>query len=333
MNGVSSASFTPSEPRPQQRQQPQTAVAAPAASPTLPGSSSPSLVPPSVPARSPTPLSDEETLSEAAARRLQAEFDALDEVRRPDATYQECLLGAPEAGPWGHDEPWGPPGGRLMGPVLSERFGFGGGLRAAAAAAEGLLRGGGSPFGGPHEAPVDELVSDAELARRLQEEERRRARRLRQELPTLRSEEGPQEGPQRTSSIPVEHDPLGVSEEGGATGGDRRRERRQKEREIRICRRKKGHPKAQLLHVHGKGGGTDELIADFFAMLLLLMQLEAVAPVAAARRAQRPRSSPPSGPRPASPDVVEVPPPHQPAPDVAAAAAAAGIQVDADVIP
>lgn len=220
-----------------------------------------------MPARTPTPLSDEEALSEAAARRLQAEFDALDEVRQPDATYQECLLGAPESGPWDHDEPWGTLGGRRGGPALPERFGLGGGLRAAAAAAEDLLRGGGNPFEGSHEAAVDEPVSDAELARRLQEEERRRARRLRQELPILRSEEGPQEGPQRTMSIPVEHDPLG---------------------------------------------------------------LEAVAPGTAARRIQSPISSLPAGPHHASPDVVEVPPPHQPASDVAAAAAAAGIQVDAD---
>lgn len=273
--------------------QPQQQTLARDRKPSPPLSNSPLAPPPSGavstapegPLESCTPQTDEEALSEAAARRLQAEFDAIDEVRQPDAAYQECLLGAPEIGPWGSEGPWAGPRGRPLGGPISEGFGLSGGLRAAAAAAQGLLQG--APFGAyqgvTQSADTSEPTDDAELARRLQEEEERRARRLRRELPSLRSDgSGPQggrhgnrqENPEACPSIPVDEDPLELERKtpGESSGASR--------------------PQDSL-----------SLEAPPAARALL---------------------------RSASPDVIEIPSPHQPAPDVAAAAAAAGIQVDAD---
>ncbi|KAL8453701.1 hypothetical protein Emag_001746 [Eimeria magna] len=239
-----------------------------------------------------SPASDEEVLSEAAARRLQAEFDAVNEVRQPDASYHECLLGD-------HEDVWG---ASRRGPPLaasvSNAFGMAEGFRAAAAAVQGLQRS--VPFGGPSEGPqgppsCGDIPSDEELARRLQEEEQRRAQRLRQQLPSLRFEGGPHGAstPSRAGApngsqpegrgppIPIEPDPLGLEAFAAAASLGSRENRTP----VEI-----GSPQAA-----SQG-----------------------API----RAGSPRS--------VTPEVVEIPPPGHPAPDVAAAAAEAGIQVDPD---
>ncbi|KAL8435366.1 hypothetical protein ACSSS7_002554 [Eimeria intestinalis] len=239
------------------------------------------------------PVSDEEALSEAAARRLQAEFDAIDEVRQPDASYQECLLGDPE-------DVWGAPrGGPSRAASVANAFGLAEGFRAAAAAVQGLQQS--TPFGAPGAPPQEppssgETPSDEELARRLQEEEERRAHRLRQQLPSLRSEGGSHgantpsmpEGPNgsqpagRGFPIPIEPDPLGLE------------------------------AFAPAASLESRGNRTPSQM-----------------------RGPRTASQGPSiragSPRSASPEVVEIPPPQHPALDVAAAAAEAGIQVDPDV--
>ncbi|OEH77378.1 hypothetical protein cyc_05512 [Cyclospora cayetanensis] len=190
--------------------------AASAASPLSPVvSSSPPVALASVPpGEGAAPQStDEEALNEAAARRLQAEFDALEQVRQPDATYQECLLGASEAAPWAPPSQWGETLGEPSSPLAEEGFNIAGGMRAAAAAARGLLQGGVSSFGGGLvSASSTEALTDDELARRLQQEENRRAQRLRRELPTLRSDGGDIGSiHRRSNSIPVDPNPLGVS--------------------------------------------------------------------------------------------------------------------------
>ncbi|KAL8437128.1 hypothetical protein Efla_007099 [Eimeria flavescens] len=288
----------------QQPQQQQSQVSGAASSPTRTSSSSqpPLLGAPTAPSGGlsggaakggPTPaMSDEEALSEAAARRLQAEFDAVDEVRQPDASYQECLLG-------GHEDVWDAPRGAppLAGSV-PDAFGLAGGFRAAAAAVQGLqctLPFGGAPGapspGGPSGAAGDDFSSDAELAWRLQEEENRRAQRLRQQQPVLRPEGALSPGgpptpgvagapfgnPLGASPIPIEPDPLGLEE--FAPAASRR------------------GPRGMRSPSEARG----------------------------------PQGPPALGrsPRSGSPDVVEIPPPQQQrASDVEAAAAEAGIQVD-----
>ncbi|KAL8441525.1 hypothetical protein Emed_007551 [Eimeria media] len=239
------------------------------------------------------PASDEEALSEEAARRLQAEFDAVDEVRQPDASYHECLLGDQE-------DVWGAPrGGPPLAASVSNAFGLAEGFRAAAAAVQGFQQSVpfGGPLGGPQGAPPSsDIPSDEELARRLQEEEQRRAQRLRQQLPSLRSEGGTHGGntPSRAGApngsqpagrgppIPIEPDPLGLE------------------------------AFAPAASIGGRGNRTPSEMRGPHAS-------SQASPI----RTRSPRS--------ASPEVVEVQPPRHPAPDVAAAAAEAGIQVDPDV--
>ncbi|KAL8269240.1 hypothetical protein Esti_006835 [Eimeria stiedai] len=93
----------------------------------------------------PSSASDEEAISEAAALQLQAEFAALREVRQPDASYRECLLGDP------HDM-WGV--SRVVPPLVVSGIPYGpSGLPLAGSGAP--LAGSGAPHAGsgdPHVA-------------------------------------------------------------------------------------------------------------------------------------------------------------------------------------
>lgn len=110
----------------------------------------------SVPTACPN-IDPDEVASLETARRLQAEFESVNEVRAPDVAYRERLLG-------GHETYWNP----TDAPPdywLSQQFPVDDGTRN-----------------------TEEQLDDEEIARRLQETENRRASRLQQPLPRLRSE-------------------------------------------------------------------------------------------------------------------------------------------------
>ncbi|XP_026194021.1 uncharacterized protein LOC34621858 [Cyclospora cayetanensis] len=271
--------------------------AASAASPLSPVvSSSPPVALASVPpGEGAAPQStDEEALNEAAARRLQAEFDALEQVRQPDATYQECLLGASEAAPWAPPSQWGETLGEPSSPLAEEGFNIAGGMRAAAAAARGLLQGGVSSFGGGLvSASSTEALTDDELARRLQQEENRRA--------------------QRAAGRPKS----GAGMQGGGL--------------LRGAVYSIRSTASSVLASSSAAKFSPSISAFSVLCPTHCLQLDEEAPPSTgAGTGGGPLAPTTVSPRSSSPDVVEIPPPRHPAPDVAAAAAAAGIQVDAD---